>query len=150
MIKIRQGTPADTPTLTDIAFRAKAHWGYDDKFMEACREELTYGEDDFPATYFGVCEDPIILGFYALQIETKDSVELNALFVEPDYIGKGYGKALMNHAKIQAKVFGATEIIVQSDPFAEDFYLAMGGTRIGEKESDSIPERFLPLLRFEL
>jgi N-acetylglutamate synthase-like GNAT family acetyltransferase len=150
MLKIRQGKPEDAAALTDLAFRSKAHWGYDQKFMEACREELTYRPSDFPLLYFGVLEDPMILGFYALDIHTKDKVEMTALFVEPKYIDKGYGKALMNHAKIQAKVFGAKEIVVQSDPYAEAFYLAMGAVKIGEKESESIAERMLPLLKFKL
>ena len=150
MIKIRQGTPADATALSDLAYRAKAHWGYDNDFMEACRNELTYSESDFPLFYFGVLEDPMILGFYALDIQTKDKIEMTALFVEPKYIGQHYGKALMNHAKIQAKVFGAKELFVQADPNAEAFYLAMGGQRNGQKESESIPGRMLPLIRYTL
>jgi len=150
MLKIRQGIPQDADTLTDLAFRSKAYWGYDKTFMENCRAELTYSADDFPVKYFGVLEDPMILGFYALEIHTKEKIEICALFVEPKYIDKGYGKALMNHAKIQAKVFGAKELFVQSDPNAETFYLAMGGIKDGEKESQSIPGRMLPLLRFRL
>jgi len=150
MIRIRQGLPADASKLSEIAFRSKAHWGYDDNFMESCRGELTYDGSDFPATYFGILEDPITLGFYALDIHTKDKIEMTALFIEPEYIGKGYGKALMNHAKIQAKVFGAKELFVQADPNAEGFYLAMGGVNDGNKESASIPGRYLPVLKFKL
>ena len=150
MLKIRQGSPADAPTLTDIAMRSKSHWGYDNAFMEACQGELTFDESNFPATYFGIVEDPMILGFYALDIHTKDKIEMTALFVEPQYIGRGYGKALMNHAKIQAKVFGAKELFVQADPNAEAFYQAMGGINDGKKESGSIAGRYLPILRFNL
>ncbi|GIO08139.1 hypothetical protein J31TS6_41670 [Brevibacillus reuszeri] len=35
-------------------------------------------------------------------------------------------------------------------PYAEEFYLARGAVRIGEIESTVIPDRKLPLLRFEL
>jgi len=150
MLKIRQGNPDDALALSDLAFRSKARWGYDPQFMESCREQLTYHPSIFPATYFGILEDPMILGFYALDIHTSDQFELTALFVEPDYIGHGYGKTLMNHAKIQAKVFGANEIVVQSDPNAEAFYLAMGWKNIGEKESPCIPGRKLPLLKLDL
>ena len=150
MIKIRQGKAIDAPALSELAFRSKAHWGYDKNFMDACRDELTYSASDFPAIYFGILEDPMILGFYALDIHTKEKIEMTALFVEPAYIGKGYGKALMNHAKIQAKVFGAKELFVQSDPNAEAFYVAMGGTNDGKKESQSIPGRLLPILKFSL
>lgn len=36
-------------------------------------------------------------------------------------------------------------MIIQDDPNAEAFYLAAGGVRTGDRESDSIPGRFLPL-----
>lgn len=150
MLKIRQGVANDTATLSNIAFRSKAYWGYDADFMEACRGELTYDANHLPATYFGVLEDPMVIGFYALDIKTKDTMELSALFVEPEFIGRGYGKALMNHAKIQAKVFGASAIEVQADPNALAFYQAMGGIENGKRESSSIAGRLLPVLLFEL
>ena len=39
---------------------------------------------------------------------------------------------------------------IQSDPYAEGFYLAMGAVRVGELESTVTPGRMLPLLRFDL
>lgn len=150
MLKIRQGTAEDAPTLSEIAFRSKAHWGYDKQFMEDCRHELTFTEADFPVKYFGIAEDPITLGFYGLEIQTNCTVELIALFVEPQYIGNGYGKALLNHAKIQAKIFGADTMLVQSDPNAVPFYTANGGIEDGEIPSQSIPGRKLPRILFNL
>ena len=40
-IGYRPATAADAPVLSNIAFRAKALWGYDAAFMEMCRDELT-------------------------------------------------------------------------------------------------------------
>ena len=40
-IGYRPATAADAPVLSYIAFRAKAHWGYDAAFMEMCRAALT-------------------------------------------------------------------------------------------------------------
>ncbi|MEX1034035.1 MAG: GNAT family N-acetyltransferase [Cellvibrionaceae bacterium] len=150
MFKIRQGHPEDADLLSDLAFRAKAHWGYDADFMEACRGEMTYHETDFPSYYFAVAENPQVVGFYSLGFLTELETELNALFVDPDQLGKGYGRALLNHAKIQARVFDAKSIIIISDPHAVEFYKANGAQLCGERPSESIPDRMLPLLSLPL
>jgi len=35
--------------LSNLAFRSKAHWGYSDEFMAACRDELTYSSEKIHA-----------------------------------------------------------------------------------------------------
>jgi hypothetical protein len=45
---------------------------------------------------------------------------------------------------------GAKQLIVQSDPYAEHFYVAAGGVVTGTRESASIPGRYLPTLAIEL
>jgi hypothetical protein len=37
---IRPAQADEVEALTALALRSKAHWGYDDAFMEACRAEL--------------------------------------------------------------------------------------------------------------
>lgn len=150
MLRIRQGRAEDAPLLSDIAFQSKAYWGYSSDQMEAFRPALTYKESDFPLYFFGVAEDPMVIGFYALDFITNETTELAALFVKPDYIKHGYGRALFNHAKIQAKVLGASELVIESDPNSEKFYCAMGAAKVGARESESITGRFLPLLKLAL
>jgi GrpB-like predicted nucleotidyltransferase (UPF0157 family) len=45
---------------------------------------------------------------------------------------------------------GLSRIRIESDPFAEGFYKAMGATRVGDVLSQSIPDRRLPLLSFDM
>jgi hypothetical protein len=45
-----------------------------------------------------------------------------------------------------ARALGAWRMRIESDPFAEPFYRAMGAERIGEAASDAIPGRLIPLL----
>jgi hypothetical protein len=40
--------------------------------------------------------------------------------------------------------------MIESDPFAEKFHLALGAARIGEAPSGSIAGRMLPRMRFTL
>lgn len=40
-LEIRRARPDEADALTDLSMRSKRSNGYDDAFMEACREELT-------------------------------------------------------------------------------------------------------------
>jgi hypothetical protein len=44
---IRPARREEAPRLTEVALRSKASWGYDDSFLEAVREELTFTAADF-------------------------------------------------------------------------------------------------------
>ena len=139
--------------LSALAFRSKAFWGYDDEFMSACREELSVSGDDIRNSSFAywVCEVAgAVAGFYGLQRQTKHRYELVALFVGPNRIGTGIGKALVEHAKDVARTAGATAILIQGDPNAAGFYKAVGAVEIGQRESGSIPGRFLPEFEIDL
>ena len=148
MVCIRKAKADEAPLLSALALRSKAYWGYSKEFMHACKKELTYSaqtiaNDNF--VFFVAVEGEKIIGFYALEFLSDKEVELEALFVEPEFIGKGYGRKLIEHAKRLAIESGALIMKIQGDPNAEDFYLAAGGVREGNRESASIPGRYLPL-----
>ncbi len=149
-MKLREAKINEGPLLSDLAFRSKAYWGYSAEFMEACREELTYTDIDIENWSVIVVENQRVEGFYALVPLSDTEVELEALFVEPDAIGQGYGRALISHAKTTAKAMGAKTMIIQGDPNATPFYQAIGGKLTGERESASIPGRFLPTFELDL
>lgn len=139
--------------MSDLALRSKAHWGYDDAFIEACRDELSLDAsrlDDASFQCFVAEDRGAILGFYSLVRISEKDLELEALFVEPTSIGTGVGRSLMQHAISQARTLGAARLIIQGDPNASDFYVAAGGRQIGSRESGSIEGRFLPLFAIAL
>ena len=148
---ILKARPEQARQLSDIAFRSKAYWGYSKEFMEACREELTFSEDEIRSlTCYVLQTKPLIKGFYILEPINKHECELGAVFVEADAMGKGYGKALMNHAKKIAEELSFSKITIQSDPNAVGFYQSVGARVTGEKPSLSIPGRFLPSMEINL
>ena len=53
---IRPATIGELPALGDLCMRSKAVWGYDDKFMEACRDELSFDPPDLQKTVIAVAE----------------------------------------------------------------------------------------------
>lgn len=150
---IRPAYPDEAEMLSALALRSKAYWGYSPDFLQACRAELTYTADMIRSDrlLFAICEvNASCTGFYALRQLSPDEVELEALFVEPAHIGKGYGRTLIEHAKSAAIALGASRMIIQGDPNADRFYLAAGGVLTGQRESGSIPGRFLPVYVIDL
>lgn len=146
-LEIRYAAPHEALVLTNLAMRSKAYWGYTAEFMAACRDELQVSPEKIEC---GQCHYRIaeisgkIIGFYALEQLSGFECELDALFVEPMYIGTGVGRALICNAKSLAVSLGAHKLIIQGDPNAEQFYVKMGAKRTGNKESFSLPGRFLP------
>ena len=148
---IRFATPNEASVLSELALRSKGYWGYDTAFIASCRQELSYNENQVssPAYCFKVAELNCckVTGFFALNWLDRDHPELEALFVDPDFIGQGWGKYLLNAVIAVAKTHNAKSITLQADPFAEDFYLVNGAVKVGESESLSVPGHFLPLLK---
>jgi GNAT superfamily N-acetyltransferase len=151
--RVRPVSPEEASELSRIAFDSKAYWGYSDEFMNACRDELTYDKLMIESSRFEfrACEvDGRLLGFYALDHRGDGHFELEALFVRPDCIGKGVGRHLIEHAKDLARSMGGLRLLIQGDPHAEAFYVAAGGTKVGERESGSVPGRVLPEFQIRL
>jgi GNAT superfamily N-acetyltransferase len=139
--------------LSELALRSKAHWGYSTEFMAAVRAELSYNEKQIQseqARFYVLEQAGRAVGFYSLAHQSRTDIELDALFVEPEHIGKGFGRLLIEHAKSTAAKMGATRLVIQGDPNAERFYLAAGGVVTGTRESSSIPGRFLPTFAIDL
>ena len=147
---IRRARTADRETLAALAFRSKAHWGYDDAFMERSRDVLTPSEAYLANDAVFVAEDGagVPVGFYGFVREGRE-LWLNDLWIEPAAIGSGAGRALFAHAVGTARAAGDAVFFIESDPNAEGFYLAMGTARAGERVATS-SGRVLPVLRYDL
>src|SRR5438045_304978 len=110
---IRPASPDEAALLSDLALRAKGHWGYDADFLEACRPELTLTQDYIATSPVSVLEEEKrIVGFYGLR-EQVDEVELLYLFVEPSRMNQGVGRALWNHAVETAARLGFRRISIE-------------------------------------
>ncbi len=149
----RKARPGESLLLSELVFRSKSHWSYTREFMTACRAELKLSESDIsnPARHYVVAEsNETTIECNPLERLLPDKYELEALFVEPIYIGQGVGRALIEHAKSHARCLGAASMQIQGDPNAMAFYLAAGGIQIGVRDSESIPGRYLSVFRVAL
>lgn len=149
-LRVRPALPEDAEALTKIAHDAKRHWGYPERWIKHWQADLTISSGYLANNPVFVAEsDGKIVGFYSLVIR-KDKAELDHLWVMPEYIGTGVGKALFFHAMQDAAGRQISDVQISADPNAEGFYTKMGAYRIGEtvSEIDGQP-RSLPLMNIK-
>ncbi len=78
-------------------------------------------------------------------------MELEHLWLLPEKMGLGLGRALFEHAARRAASLGAEILRIEADPNAEGFYLRMGAARVGEIVYElEGRERVLPLLAVDV
>jgi ribosomal protein S18 acetylase RimI-like enzyme len=99
---------------------------------------------------FVALDDGTIVGFYALDVDGS-SGSLEHLWVLPQAIGRGVGRALWDHAMKELAGQGVRTLEITADPNAEGFYLRMGARRVGTKRYLlEGQERLLPLLAMDI
>ena len=137
--------------LTQIALAAKRHWGYPERWMELWQPQLTFSPDYLEENESWVAESNTTpIAFYTL-LEKDGSAWLENLWVLPEWIGKGIGKRLFDHAVELARQRGYKLLQLEADPNAAGFYEKMGMYKIGERRSevDGQP-RILPIMETRL
>jgi len=150
-LQIVRARPADSPILSAIAWAAKASWGYPAEWLEQWRTDLNI-RPEFIAeneTFLGDLNGQIV-GFHAL-VEQTEAWRLEHLWIQPEQMGKGFGRRLFAHAAAYAAERGALSLTIEADPNAEAFYQRMGAIRVGTRETRIDGRvRVLPLLKFVL
>ena len=145
-MKIERVKTTDAEEITELTIRSKDFWGYGKKQMEEWREELTITPKYINENQvFKITKDESLIGFYAYSPMNPNIVKLNFLFVEPNFIGKGYGKILMNHFLNRIENDNFKIATLNADPNAEKFYKNFGFEIVGKLDS-SIQDRFLPIM----
>ncbi len=145
-MKIEKASINDNEILTEITKKSKAYWGYSEEQILKWNDNLTittaYIENN---SVFKLINNDETVGYYSYIIEEKRNVLLDNLFILPKYIGKGFGKYLMNDFLNRMKNEKFEKIRLDSEPNAENFYLKFGFKKIGEFET-SIKNRFMPIM----
>lgn len=145
-MRFRAARLDELTALTELCLRSKAHWGYDEDFMRACRAELSLTHEDIAETALVVADDN--RGVIGVGQVSNDGTTayLDKLFIEPYRMGEGCGVLLYEWSLQAARSLGARELVIEADPDAAAFYERMGAMRAGEAPSGSIPGRMLPRL----
>ena len=154
-LTIRDALPQEADALVALLVRSKAVWGYDAAFLAETQRQAAHAITPEHIEHYPVFvaeADGALAGFYCLcrWADDPDGIEIDWLFVEPSFIGRGVGRALGEHAIATARALGASRLWVVSDQNAEGFYSALGMIRCGEQESSVVPGRMNPVLRLGL
>ncbi|WP_264552019.1 GNAT family N-acetyltransferase [Flavobacterium sp. N2038] len=149
-MKLQKATAEDHILLTEITKKSKAYWGYSEEQITEWSNNLTVTEDYIEKNnVFNLVEETKIIGYYSYIIQDNNQVELDNLFILPEYIGRGLGSYLMNDFLERMRNEKIKKIILDSEPNAEQFYQKIGFRKIGEFET-SIKNRFMPIMEMNL
>ncbi|MBO1264927.1 GNAT family N-acetyltransferase [Proteiniclasticum sp. SCR006] len=150
MYTIVSASPKDADLLAALEVRSESYWGYSSEFMEKFKQIYLITEEfiaDHP-TYM-LKDNETIIGFYGiLQGDRENSLEY--LFIEPAYIGKGYGRILWNHALSECRKLGINEFTIITSPDARGFYFRLGATIFTEVDSQIADGKKTPKLIYRL
>jgi len=144
---VRSARAGEAEALSALCVRSKAHWGYDEAFMRACRASLTVSDADIASGRVLVAERQ---GLLLAVARVEPDGELGAMFVDPRTMNRGVGRALFDAAAALARRLGARRMPILADPNAAPFYERMGARFVSRAPSDAIPGRTLPLYEYDL
>jgi GNAT superfamily N-acetyltransferase len=144
--QIRDGQPADEAALAGIFRRSSMSNEGDRAPMLAHPEvlEFVFPGSGGAVVRVAVDDDDRALGFATL-IEEDGFMELEDLFVDPDWMRLGLGTALMRDVCEVARARGVTRIEVTANRHASAFYDSVGFVTVGV-----VATRFAPGDRMHL
>src|SRR3954465_11644352 len=113
-MEIRRAKRTEAAVLTEIAQKAKAHWGYPRSWLEGWRDLLTITTEFLESNdaFVAVVDDQIV-GFYAL-LAHQEKIRLEHLWVVPEGMRRVIGRELFLHAVEWAGSSGASHLTIES------------------------------------
>lgn len=147
---IEKATANDNEILTVLTKKSKAYWGYSEEQIEMWSEVLTISKEYIATkSVYKLVVNNEIVGYYSFFHESEETIELDNLFVWPDFIGKGFGQILMKDFLLRLENSGIKKVVLDAEPKAEKFYERIGFVKVGEIQT-SIKDRFLPKMELLL
>lgn len=128
MLEIKRATPEDAHAAFDIrreAIRSQCIGAYTvEQMMLWTRGKAEDG-------YSALMDKPFYLGWVngepaATGMLDLDNNEVGALFVLPEFTGRGYGKAMLDHLESVARELAIDAVVLDATLNAASFYRACG------------------------
>jgi GNAT superfamily N-acetyltransferase len=149
-MKLEKANSSDNEVLTAITKKSKAYWGYSEEQIRIWSELLTITPTYIETkSVYKLVVDAKTVGYYSFFYEDEDTMKLDNLFILPEYIGKGFGRILMDDFLVLVKRTDVNKITLDSEPNAEMFYAKLGFVKVGEIET-SIKNRCLPIMELNI
>ena len=149
VVTFRRAAPEVAGELTAVTLASKAHWGYDEAFMEKARPSLTVTAEYLEANDCWVAHiDGKMVGWFSL-VAIPKGLLLDNFFLLPAHIGSGVGRLMWKKALQRAQALGAERMTLEADPNAAGFYERMGARLTGTVRAADTG-RDLPLYEVQL
>jgi len=133
---IRLGTPADLAAASSVYRRASLSNEGDRDNLLAHPEFLILGPEGLAEGRTHVAEqDGTVVGF-ATWAEADGTVDLEDLFVDPDYRRRGIASELVRRIAEVLRARGVQRLEVTANPHAMEFYRSAGFTDYGTADTD--------------
>ena len=133
---IRLGTAADLAAASGVYRRASLSNADDRDNLLAHPEYLILGPEGLAEGRTHVAEeDGSVVGF-ATWAETAGTIELEDLFVDPDYRRRGIASELVRRIAEVLRARGVQRLQVTANPHAMEFYRSAGFTDYGTADTD--------------
>jgi GNAT superfamily N-acetyltransferase len=133
---IRLGTPADLPACAAVYRRAALSNAGDRANLLTHPEYLILGPEGLAEDRMYVAEeDGSIVGFATWVAQVSGTIELEDLFVDPDWRRHGIATALVSRVVDVLRARGVRCLEVTANPHAEGFYSAAGFVDCGVAET---------------
>jgi GNAT superfamily N-acetyltransferase len=135
-VAIRDAVLADMATLQDVFQRSSLSNAGDRANILAQPEVLEYADKwvRHGCTRVATDDGGRILGFVTA-VPIDDALELEDLFVDPDWMRRGIGRALIDDIVTRARKANVRRVDVTANPHAFEFYQAVGFVLDGETDT---------------
>jgi GNAT superfamily N-acetyltransferase len=141
---IRLATPSERLALDELHRRSSYVWEEDRANLEAHPDALGVAHEAIAANRVRVAVGPAgeLLGFSVVADAAPGVCELEDLFVEPEYMRQGVGRALVEDAARRARPAGCHEMTVVAASHNFGFYGSVGFV-----PGEAVKTRFGPATR---
>ncbi|MDR9247293.1 hypothetical protein FEP17_05672 [Burkholderia multivorans] len=117
---VRAARASDAGQLTTLARLSKAHWGYPREWLDLWEADLTITPETIDDSIGYVAEyEGWIVGFWIRAAMNCDRPTPGWLFVDPDHMGQGIGRALWAAVRQEAAARGIASFVIEADPMRQ-------------------------------
>jgi N-acetylglutamate synthase-like GNAT family acetyltransferase len=149
-MKISKADSEDHEVLTSITKKSKAYWGFSEAILKEWEHLLTVTKDYIVTNeVYKLVQNGQIIGYYSYFSVDEKTIKLDNIFILPEFIGKGFGKLLMNDFLKNSRQLEIEKITLDAEPNAEKFYKSFAFETVGQLES-SIKDRYLPIMELQI
>jgi GNAT superfamily N-acetyltransferase len=94
---VRELCPKDFRINRSFYLSVGSDWEWKDRLSWTNHQWINYAEAEDLKTYIA-CDGKECAGYYELQVQPEDNVEIAYFGLVPEYIGRGFGGFLLSHA----------------------------------------------------